>query len=757
MAFAATRMQTDTGSMAFFPDDAPELRQMAEALDISPASRLLFVDISTTEPEGKYALARAADAVVNALAPDLAERAGTFAMPDPGGLLTLLPFLADAADIERLIAASGGEHIDAAIRAARDSLHSLPGSAVLPWLQADPLAFRRILLSRLPAPEADVLPDPLLGYPVSRDGRHLLLMLRPRHSLHDVRMAMRLMDSLQEALRDHLQPGMQSLVVGGHRHSAANTRTIEQDVANIAVFSVAGFFLVYLLLVRSRGALWLLLVPLFSISVALGGMALLLPVLSGLALGFGVSVLGLAEDYAVHMHFALRSGRDPAEVVDTLALPLFQGYVINAAGFAVLLLSGIPAVRQLAGFALLTLSAGFTLALTIVPLCPWFAEPVTRSPRQRVQPRWPVAWRVVAAAVALIALCCAFFAKIRIDVSPRTMGADMAQMQEDAARLRSVWGSREQEILVVRAQDRETALDLARAIAALLRRQDPENAISALTDIWPAPGQRRENLERWNAFVREHGEAVTLRIREAARAYGFTEDAFAPFERVLSLPHAAFAPQCLRAAGLGELLDTFLHEPAQGAGDVKVLLFTQKKADISGLPPALRPYTLALSPGALETALLAQLEQEKRLAPLAWLACFSLLFLYFRDIRRALLASLPPLCSMACILAWMAFTGASLTLASMAALPLVLGLAADHGIMVTHDLAHGMDMGVERAVLVASLTALTGMGLLALAQHPALRAMGEVIFLGLLVEIPAALWLLPRLCRIRALSLGEAA
>jgi predicted exporter len=91
-----------------------------------------------------------------------------------------------------------------------------------------------------------------------------------------------------------------------------------------------------------------------------------------------------------------------------------------------------------------------------------------------------------------------------------------------------------------------------------------------------------------------------------------------------------------------------------------------------------------------------------------------------------------------------------LTLAGMAALPLVLGLAADHGIVVTHDLAHGMDLGVERAVLVASLTTLTGMGLLALARHPALKAMGEVIFWGLLIEVPAALWLLPRLCRASA-------
>jgi hypothetical protein len=337
------------------------------------------------------------------------------------------------------------------------------------------------------------------------------------------------------------------------------------------------------------------------------------------------------------------------------------------------------------------------------------------------------------------------------------MGADVAQLQEDALRLRSIWGLEDREILAVQARDRETALELTRTIAVILRRQEPANAISAITDIWPAPEQGRENSARWNSFVREHGEVVKLRIREAARTYGFTEDAFTPFESLLSLRDTELTPELFRAAGLGELLDTFFHEAASGSGKAKVLLFAQNKPNLSGLPPELRPYALALSPGLLETTLLKQLEHEKRLIPLAWLLCVALLFLYFRDIRRSLLASLPPLCSITGILAWMALTHTPLTPAGMAALPLVLGLAADHGIMVTHALAHGMEMGVERAVLAASLTALAGMGLLALARHPVLNAMGTVIFLGLLVEVPAALWLLPRLCRTHSMPFRNTA
>jgi|GEM_PF-1354709 len=750
MALVATRMHTDASSMAFFPDAAPEIRQMAEALDVSPASRLLFINISTTRLDGKYALARTADAVLNDVPADLAERAGMFTMPDPGKLLTLLPFLTDAAALEFFLSATREEHVDAAIHAAHNSLNSLFSSATLAWLRADPLAFRQVLLSRLPALEADLLPDPLLGYPVSQDGRNLLLMLRPKHSLHDVRAAVRLMDSVQEALQAHMQPDMHSLVVGGHRHSAANTQVIEHDVTRILILSLSGFVLIYLLLVRSKGAFWLLLVPVFAATVALGGMTLFVPVLSALALGFGASVLGIADDYAVHMHFALRSGRDPGAVLQMIAVPLFQGYLINAVGFVVLLLSGIPAIRQLAGLALLAISVGFVLAVTILPVSSSFAKPVLQSSQYISAPRRPVAWRVVVTVAVLLALCCVFFANIRVDVSPRTMGADMAQLQEDASRLQSIWGSQDKEMLVVQAQGRETALSLARDTVALLRQQEPENTISTLTDIWPSPEQRRENLHRWTEFVREHGEELKARVRAAARKYGFTEDAFAPFEQILALPETELTPELFRAAGLGILLDTFLHESAQGSGKTTVLLPTREKFDISRLPQQLRAHVLALSPEALETAMMKQFNQEKRLVPLAWLACFSLLFICFRNIRSALLASLPPLCSITCILAWMAFTGTPLTLAAMAALPLVLGLAANHGIMVTHDLAHGIDIGLRRAILVASLTALTSMGLLALAHHPALKALGQVIFLGLLVEIPASLWLLPRLCRAEA-------
>ena len=748
-ALFAARMQPDSSSLAFFPDDAPQVRRMARALDVSPASGLLFIDLFTERPGGKFALASAADAMVGDLPPQMAERVGAMGMPNAQALMALLPYFTDEATLSQLQHAANAEQIDAAVRSAHDNLNSLLAAGpAQDWLRADPLGLRKHVLARLPAEHAGAMPDPVLGYPVSADGKHLLLVLRPTHSLHDVSAAAQLMDAIHASMQKNLGPDMQGLVVGGHRHSAVNAQVIQRDVTNIVFFSMLGFVLVYAVLVRSRGVLWLMLVPAFAASFALGGMTLLSPALSGLALGFGASVLGVAEDYAVHMHFALRSGGSTETVLEHITPPLFQGYLVNASGFAVLLFSGIPAVRQLALFALLTLSAGLALAVVVLPVCPWFNMPALPVRKENTAPRKPVPQRVFLSVFALLLLCYALFSIVRVDVSPRTMGADMAQLQQDGEKLKSIWGSRDSNILVIEGKTTDEALANGRAVVEALRRLEPDNKVGSLTDVWPSPEQAQANVHRWKAFASAEGPRVRAALTSAAQRYGFTAEAFAPFMQMLERPVGDFDQAVLRAAGLGEMVDVFLHAAHADDPTARLLLFTTNKTDVGQLEPALAAQTTALAPGELETTLLQQLGMEKRLVPMAWLACLALLFLYFRDMRRTLLASLPPLCSVACILAWMSITSHPLTLAGMAAMPLVLGLAADHGIVVTHDLVSGVKMGVERAVVVSSLTTFTGMGLLALAQHPALKAMGEVIFWGLIVEVPVALWFLPLLCRV---------
>ena len=111
---------------------------------------------------------------------------------------------------------------------------------------------------------------------------------------------------------------------------------------------------------------------------------------------------------------------------------------------------------------------------------------------------------------------------VQVDVSPRTMGADMAQLQQDGEKLKAVWGSRDSNILVVEGKTTAEALANGRAVAEALRRLEPDNKLGTLTDVWPSQEQAQANVQRWQAFAKEEGPRVRALLALAAQRYGFT-------------------------------------------------------------------------------------------------------------------------------------------------------------------------------------------------------------------------------------------
>lgn len=751
LLLSAYFLRLDTGSAAFFPDTPADVGRMAADMDMAPFSRLLFVDLSVPaeagaqqrESDTRERLAAAADALLAAIPPELASRAGSGELPRPSGLLALLPSVLE--DPAPLVALHDPVVVQNALRDTRAALNSFMGG-MGGWIQADPFNLRRWLWPALPLRAALPMPDPVLGYAFSPDGRHLLLALRPVQALHDVDAALELMRTLDTAL-EALPQGIRATVVGGHRHTAVNSATIMTDIETIVLWSLVGFALVYLVLVCSVGALWLVLTPCLAAACAMGSMAFAWPVISGLALGFGASVLGLAEDYAVHVHFALRQRAGepaPATAVSLARLtpPLVQALLMNCAGFAVLLFSGIPAVRQLAFFAMMTLVLGLALALTLLPLCPWqqalFSRP---SAPDAGTPHEPRLSRTLPITALLLGALLLLYPHLRVDVSPRTLGAGMAQLEADAARLQSVWGEAlRSTAFVVHAPDEAAALERTQRLTRFLRASGTADVLS-LTDLLPPPAQAQERLARWQTTVDALRPALWSRLDDAARAQRFTPTAFAPFRAWFEAPAQINTPDRLREAGLGEMVDMFLR-----SGPQETRMLVVASGETPPLPPDMRDTVVQLSPHELEASLLEAMRQESRLLPVVFALVLVMLVLCLRRPGHMLLAALPPLTALVGVLAWMVATGTPLTLASITALPLMLSLAIDHGLVVTYDLGRGASAHVERSMLVSSLTSVLGMGLLALAEHPALRSMGQVIVIGLTLEFVTARWLLPRLC-----------
>lgn len=742
--FLGSTMRLDTSSTSFFPDATPQLRHMVSALDMLPAARLLFVNISTEQDDATLSLVAAADALTAGISPELVHRVGNASLPDPSQLLALLPVLTDEADLQNYASQVQTLRADVLFKGIKEQLTGLWGPVVGPWLWADPFQWRQKLLQRLPQHSALPVNHPTWGYPVSADGKNLLLILRPEHSMRQVDKAHELIAGMEELFAPYAAQGLRLRAVGGHRHAAANANMIEQDIARIVLFSLFGFAGIYIGLVRSKGALWLLLTPALAASLAMGTMALCWPVVSGLALGFGASVLGIAEDFAVHMHFALRSGHKAEKVIGFLTYPLTCSVLLSASGFAVLLFSGIPAIRQLAFFALCMLGAGFLIAFIVIPLCPWSGQPplsaalplpVSPVPSLHCTTVWPL----VGGVLLLVALTLGIFARVPVDVSPRSMGADMPAIQADMQYLQSIWGKPQGTAFAVYGATFTEALQRTKNLRDYLHTHMGQAATSSLVDIFPRPEEAQQRLQHWATFMNSHADTLKQVLGTQAAQYGFAPHTFAPFFQWAEHPARAITAQSLTQAGLGELFAAFVFEDVE---KVQMLLITHS-AYSGTLPEHLASYTSQLSEDTLDSQLRQSFSQEQKLLLLMFGLWGLLLVLCFRSLHLVLLAALPPLCTLVCVLGWFWCSNTPLTLAAIAALPLVLGLASDHGVVMTHAMGHDTDTKVERAMTVSSLTAIISMGLLAFSQHPVLHSMGLVIFLGLMVELPVSLWLIP--------------
>ena len=760
--FTFSHIKLNNSSVALLPDSSVQLQRMARGMDLAPFSRLLYVDFY--HPKGDLdSLLEAVDTLKAAIPPELATPINQNLDIAPEELMELIPVFFNKEAETYASARIQVPVIAESMQNAVLTLSTFANNALIPWLRADPLDLKEIVTKNLPLslnmPTSDMASD----YGLSADKKHVLLVLQPMFSMHDTDAATKILGHIREA-KAEFPADIKINLNGGVMHTAANSETITNDIESIVFLSFLGLAFIYLYFVRSWAGIWLLLTPCLAIGYSLGIMTGVNASLSGLALGFGAAILGIAEDYAIHVHYALQKEKNTSRIIHLLAIPLFQGFLLNASGFSVLLFSSIPAIRQLAAFALLSLFFGFIIALFVLPLCPRFykknlSKVVSSEPEiipDTICAQEPVLWKCLLVTLVLSISCMFVFSYSRVDVSPRSMGVELNNDEMNTENFLQVWGQTSGDLLIIEHADVDVLFENTRKIANVINftGEGKRNTVSTLAFFLPSQEEQKENIARWNAFNQTNGLNIKTKIIEECQLLGIDTVVFEPFLNMLAAKPRILSLELLRQGGFSNLVNFFVASTVNQENLIfQTLLISSEKVDYALLEKALRDEPALveqlsiISPENLESEIRSVLHTETKYIPLTLILCVFLLYLCFFNFSKVFLALIPALCSMLCILIGMYFLNSPITLGTIAAFPLVLGLALDHGILISYDLEHGVNLGIRRALIVSSLTTAMSMGLLAFADHPTLRAMGQVIFLGLLVEIPASLYVLPLMCK----------
>ena len=736
------RLQLSGDLRKFMPDaQTPAQKLLMDELGEGPGSRLLLIALSGDNPD---ALARQSQALRRQLAANplfaLVANGDTGLDAIPARLRPYRYLLSDTLDTQRLDAATLRDALDARVQ----DLGSPAASMVEPLIGSDPtLETLKLAESWQPANAPQRLNDVWFD----RSGKQSLLVAEtiapgfdPTGQQAAVSAIQKTFASVHGASASTLMlsgPGAFSVEIGG--------RT-QREAGWIGTIDTLGLVLLLWFAYRTwKAPLWGVL-PLASAGLAgLGAVAMLFDGVHGITVAFGFTLIGVVQDYPIHLFSHQHAGLSPRQSARALWPTLATGVASTCIAYVTFLASGVDGLKQLAVF---TIAGLLTAALTTRFLLPWLIDPTPHdvADSKRLATLWTQIQRLPRPRLSLIAL-----AVIALAVTIFAPGAfwqnDLSKLTpvpaEAMARdthLRSELGAPDvRYVITLGGADAEAVLRASEKLRPQLDALVRDHAIAGYdlaARYLPSVATQRERQARLP-------DATTLRaaLDEAVAQSPFRADAFAGFVRDVAIARQA-TPLTARdldntplAASVGGLL-------RQHNGHATALM------SLTGLRDPAAVARAAAANGAqlldlkqASESLVVDYRQRVLLAlAIAAILLIATVWLALRQPRRVLRVLAPMALTTLLILAVLRGFGAELNLFHLVALILAAGLGLDYGLFFEHAGDNREEqLRTLHAVIVCSLTTLLVFVLLGLSSIPVLRAIGSTVAIGVFGNFVLAL------------------
>ncbi len=743
------RLQVSGDLRKFMPSaETPAQKLLLDELGEGPGSRLLLMSLAGADAE---TLAAQSQRIAQILADD--ERFSLVANGGENGLDAiperLRPYrylLSPALDAQRLDATYLRDELDARVQ----DLGSPAAALIEPLLPSDPtLETLRIAEAMQPANA----PQRLHGVWFDKAGREALLAIETKAAGFDPTGQQLAVNAIEAAFADARGNGKATMTLTGPgAFSVEIGGRTQREASLIGMVDTIGLILLLLIAYRSWRTPLFGVLPLASAGLAgLGAVALLFEGVHGITVAFGFTLIGVVQDYPIHLFSHQRAGISPWANARAIWPTLATGVASTCIAYVTFLFSGVDGLQQLAvftiaGFGVAALTTRFLLPALIDPAPLGFRDgDIATSPRlanvwksvARI-PR-PRAWQLAALAAICIAIVAfapgAFWQNDLSKLTPVPADA----LARDA-HLREELGAPDvRYLLAVRGANAEEALQRVEALHPELDALIGRKAIAGYDSVartLPSAATQRARQANLPA-----PDALRAALDTAVAATPFRSDAFEDFvadvERArttapLGLRDLAGTPLATRVGGL--LLENQDHATAlismTGLTDPDMVARALNAPGVELLD--LKTASESLVEAYRERVLLALAIAALLLAATVWLA--------LRTPRRALRVLLPMALTTLLILAVLRGCGIELTLFHLVALILAAGLGLDYALFFEHAGDDYEDqLRTLHALIVCSLMTLLVFFLLALSSIPVLRAIGVTVTLGVVGNFVLAL------------------
>jgi predicted exporter len=558
-------------------------------------------------------------------------------------------------------------------------------------------------------------------------------------------------DELRQAFEAVNPDGTRQLTVSGPgAFSVLMESRTRGEAQALGTAAAAGMIVLLLIAYRRFGHLVASALPLASAGVAgLLAVSVLFGEVHGITLAFGFTLIGVAQDYPLHLLSHQRPGHPPLHTVRELWPTLATGIAGTCIAYATFLFSGVAGLAQLACFTVAALAvAGLTTRFLLPRLLAASGRDYGESRFLGTLWQWIVklpAPRWGAAALAAVAVAIIVFAPGALwenDLSKLTpVPNDLLQQDQE---LRSQLGTPDlRYLLVIETDSTDQALARLESLEPHLRELTRSGAIAGYAHAARFLPAREKQLARQQALP--GAQALQADLQQALIGTPFRVDAFEPFLQDVTRARALtpLSLEKLRDTPLGTSLDMLLtrHEKKvtalvtfAGVNDPEAL---QRAAGAAGSNAVLLDLKLAS-----ESLVARQRTHLLRSLAIAALLLIGVVAFALRDRARVLRVLAPMALTTAILVAVLHGAGIPMTLFHLIALILAAGLGLDYALFFEHAADDPLEQRrTLHAVLVCSLSTLMVFALLATSSLPVLRAIGVTVSLGVVLNFVLALLL----------------
>ncbi len=767
--FAASGIYLGEDALDLLPDSA--VRGDIQLLQRMGLVNRVFISLEIDPSQTTFskngveqALKTSARQVGSALAEDPVFREVLYQLPSGyewkllDQLWTHLPALLTEEDLRRLQLQLTTDGLNQALTEDFALLNSPAGLPLKEQIRRDPLGLSRLLIKRLSSLRGEFTAQIRDGFFFSQDGRSCLVWAESALPLTDSRAAEQVQNEVQKALEQGLVHGVSARIIGALPHTLANARTVRKDLRKLLPLATLTLFIFFFLIFRDPRALLVVGIPFMAAPVAIAVLRLFYDRVSAIALGFGIVLLGIAVDSAIHIYLALsRSPGGKDAVLKGIKRPVILSTATTLAVFVVLLFSEVPSHRQMAALAITGVFLAVVLAWMLVPTLgirkPRISKGEHIKPNLRYSKSKLILWGLLLAAGALA------WPRLHYNGNLQTLDMVTPKIKTDEAHFRTTWGPAGDEAFILASGSTlSQALDRNDQVYEELQRHSI-SGLRSISPILPGPCLQAQNISNWNVFWEKRRVNAEKEIDRIGTELGFVSGAFSPFFEWLSAKPVILDPGVLISGPLSPLICSMLRLPDEHGtknpdNNGHEILITTIAPDTPDTWPVLKklqeriPGVAVLSNSKWRSNIETLVRHDvTRLSIAAGIIIVCLIWFFFRRPMPVLAALAPVLSALSSMAIFNYLCNKDINLMHILIGIMVIGISVDYGIFVVCAFQRAISKTTFFAVSMCAVSTLSGFGVLSLAEHPALHTLGATVLVGIGAAWPTALWVTPAILK----------